>query len=109
MCLTIRNYFSAAFSRKLLAFILKENQTRMFRRPIPRTARVLALSAFLLSSAFARVAPAQTPAAGTFNYVADKISLRPDGVRLDGNARITSPQLEVRAAAIAFDFKNNQI
>jgi hypothetical protein len=81
----------------------------MFRSSIQRTARVLALGALLLSLPFVQAASAQTPAAGTFNYKADKIALTPKGVRLDGNAQITSPQLEVRAVTIAFDFLNNQI
>ena len=64
-------------------------------------------AALLVITASAR---AQTvPAAGSFQYKADKITLRTNGVRLDGNAQITSPQLEVRAATIAFDFVNNQI
>jgi hypothetical protein len=89
----------------------------MFRSSIQRTARVLALSALLLSLPFVQTAPAQTPVAGTFNYKADKISLTQKGVRLDGNAQIIAnspdknqpPQLDVRAGAIAFDILNNQI
>jgi len=49
------------------------------------------------------------PSPGNFQYKADKISITTKGVRLDGNAQITSPQLEVRAGAIAFDFEKSQI
>jgi lipopolysaccharide export system protein LptA len=80
----------------------------MFRYVLHSRPRTLAaIAALLITTRFAQADVA--PAAGTFNYVADKISLTNNGVRLDGNAQITSPQLEVRAAAIAFDFKNQQI
>lgn len=83
----------------------------MFRRFSRLSVSVLAPCALLFAFHFA-TCPASAQAGnsgGTFNYKADKISLRPTGVRLDGNAQITSPQLEVRAATIAFDFENNQI
>lgn len=65
----------------------------------------------LCSTALLGMARAQTPAtnAGNFNYRADKISIRTNSVRLDGNAQITSSQLEVRADSIAFDFSGSQI
>ena len=72
------------------------------RRVLPLCAAILVLSA----SARAQKA---APSAGNFQYKADKISITTTGVRLDGNAQITSPQLEVRAGAIAFDFQKNQI
>jgi lipopolysaccharide export system protein LptA len=58
------------------------------------------------------VASAQAPqSSGQFTYSADKVSLRAGkGVRLDGHAVIKAPpQLEVRADAIAFDYKESQI
>ena len=70
---------------------------------------VLPLYAAILMMALSAHAQKATPAAGNFQYKADKISITTTGVRLDGNAQITSPQLEVRAAAIAFDFQKNQI
>ena len=73
-----------------------------------RILNVLPLCAAFLMAASAQAQKA-TPAAGNFQYKAEKISITATGVRLDGNAQITSPQLEVRAQAIAFDFQKNQI
>lgn len=91
----------------------------MFRRFLPPAICPIGVLTVLLAaspSTFAApaqptapIAPKPAASAGSFQYKADRISLTPNGVRLDGNAQITSPQLEVRAAAIAFDFKNNQI
>lgn len=73
-----------------------------------------AMSALLLTAIFAApVAQAQqaAPAAqDALQYKADKITIRTNGVRLDGNAEIKAlPQLETRANAIAFDYVGNQI
>lgn len=55
-------------------------------------------------------AQAQQNNSGALQYKADKITIRPNGVRLDGNAQIKAlPQLEANAAAIAFDFSGSQI
>jgi hypothetical protein len=85
-------------------------------RTIQTAGRVLALLATCAMGT--RATGAQTagtqPAAGAaqssgaFNYKADKISITNSGVRLDGNAQITSPQLEVRGAAIGFDVIGTQ-
>lgn len=71
--------------------------------------RVLPLYVALLLMAASAWAQSAAQTSGNFQYKADKISITTTGVRLDGNAQITSPQLEVRAAAIAFDFQKNQI
>lgn len=56
---------------------------------------------------------AQRNSSGNFTYSAAKLSYRANGVRLDGApgkpARISSPDLEVVAGAIAFDIKGNTI
>lgn len=69
------------------------------------------LGVALTLSAHAVSAQGASPKEGTFSYSADKVSLRAgQGVRLDGHAVIKAPpQLEVRADAIAFDYKENQI
>lgn len=55
-------------------------------------------------------ANAQQAANNQLQYKADKITIRPNGVRLDGSAEIKAlPQLEAYASAIAFDFSGNQI
>ncbi|MEO6906808.1 MAG: hypothetical protein ABI210_02860 [Abditibacteriaceae bacterium] len=57
-------------------------------------------------------ATAQTPS-GDFKYSAPKVTLRNNGARLDGTAeqpaRISSPELDVTALAIAFDYSQSQI
>jgi lipopolysaccharide export system protein LptA len=97
----------------------QENLNRMFRRFFFAAApSTFLLAALVVASPSTFAAPAQptvplapksAAGAGSFQYKADRISLTPNGVRLEGNAQIASPQLEVRAAAIAFDFKQNQI
>jgi len=56
---------------------------------------------------------AQTAKNGNFTYSAPKVTLRTNGARLDGTAtqpaHIASPELDVTALAIAFDFSNSQI
>jgi lipopolysaccharide export system protein LptA len=60
----------------------------------------------------AAAAVAQT-SNGNFKYSAPKVTLRNNGARLDGTAtepaHISSPELDVTALAIAFDFTQNQI
>ncbi len=52
----------------------------------------------------------QAPSNSSLQYKADKITIRPNGVRLDGNAEIKAlPQLEADASASAFDFSGSQI
>lgn len=52
----------------------------------------------------------QTNNSSPLQYKADKITIRPNGVRLDGHAEIKAlPQLEAHASAIAFEFSGNQI
>jgi len=55
------------------------------------------------------VARAQAPAAGGFTFKARKQTFKTNGARLEGDARISSPQLDVAADAISFDFTQSQI
>lgn len=78
---------------------------------IKATARALAalgVTCALMLSAQAQQKP--VTAQDSLQYKADKITIRTNGVRLDGNAEIKAlPQLETRANAIAFDYIGSQI
>ncbi len=63
--------------------------------------------ALLLSLSVA--AHTQPTARAGFDFGGKKFSKRDNGVRLDGDAYIKSPQLDARANTIAFDFEGRQV
>jgi lipopolysaccharide export system protein LptA len=70
---------------------------------------LIAAGAAIVLSILAAPATAQTGAAGGLTFEAQKQIIRPNGARLEGNARIRSPQLDVAANVIAFDYSGSQI
>ena len=78
-----------------------------------RVLDVLKLTVFVAGALITRATEAQTatakPAASGFDFGAKKVTARTNGVRLDGNAFIKSPQLDARANTVAFDFAGRAV
>jgi lipopolysaccharide export system protein LptA len=84
------------------------NMANQWRRAISLLASgaVIALST---TAAGTRAAGARTNPQAGLTFEAQKQIIRPNGARLEGNARIRSPQLDVAANVIAFDYSGSQI
>ena len=88
---------------------------RKFKLRAIRTHRVLDVLMIVVASALisqsSQTARAQTakPATSGFDFGAKKVTARTNGVRLDGNAFIKSPQLDARANTVAFDFAGRAV